>query len=145
MKKVLIGVIAIAAMTLLFFFIGEIAHSPISATPDHTADRVLRTPLPRSSELGEWQTFIRDSKRIIESNKRKIDVVREKLEEAGPKELLLFAKRVDVLEEKNQRLKDILEDFESERSSEWREFRLNFQRDIDRLEMKIDSVEKVGG
>ena len=77
------------------------------------------------------QSKRRAMKNIIESNEKRIDAFKEKMEEAGLKVKAKFSEEAAMLEQKNRNLKKKLEEYKNEGQSKWKEFKTNFKHDAD--------------
>ena len=88
--------------------------------------------------LTEWQIFLRESDQIIAANQKRIDAFKQKIEEAGPKAIVMYRKKVETLEQKNLSQRKILKEYKDLGQTHWEEFKLNFNRDMDALGKNIE-------
>jgi hypothetical protein len=69
-------------------------------------------------------------KNIIEANEKRVDAIKDKMEEAGLKVKAKYTDEVAALEEKNRDLKKKLGEYKNEGQSKWEKIRKNFKQDM---------------
>jgi len=70
-------------------------------------------------------------KNIIEVNEKRINAVKENIEEAGLKVKANYNNEMAGLEKKNRSLKKKLEEYKDEGQRKWKKFKTNFKHDKD--------------
>jgi hypothetical protein len=68
-------------------------------------------------------------KNIIKANKKRIDVFKEKMEDAGLKVKANYDNEMAVLEKKNRNLEKKFEKYKDEGQHKWKKFKTNFKHD----------------
>jgi len=98
--------------------------------------------IPKIENIVEWQSFMLESEQMIETNEKRITAFKEMIEETGPKAVMMYSKKVGVLEQKNLDLRKELKEYKIEGQSQWEMFKMNFKHTLDSLGKSIDSVIK---
>ena len=96
--------------------------------------------VPKIENLVEWQSFVIESEQMIEINESSINAVKEKIEETGPKAVVLFSEKVGILEQKNLDLKKRLKEYSIESQSDWDVFKMSFKQEIDSVGAELQGV-----
>jgi outer membrane murein-binding lipoprotein Lpp len=87
----------------------------------------------QSRFLAEWQAFKDDSEQKIEANQKRIEAFKTKMGKMGAKVKGKYDKEVADLEQRNLQLRDKLADFKDDGKSKWKEFKKNFNNDMDAI------------
>jgi hypothetical protein len=69
-------------------------------------------------------------KNIIESNEKRVDAIKDKMEEAGLKVKATYTDEVAALGKKNRDLKKTLKEYKNLGQSKWEEIKKNFKQDM---------------
>ena len=98
--------------------------------------------VPRIENIVEWQSFMLEAKHMIETNEHNITAIKEKIEETGPKAVVLFSEKIGVLEQKNLDLKKRLKDYTIKNQPDWDVFKVHFKQEMDSVEVALQGVLK---
>ncbi|MFA6457602.1 MAG: hypothetical protein WCW40_12340 [Bacteroidota bacterium] len=133
---VLIGITAI----FLFIIRGQTVEHK-NASTDEMFLKITDDSAGVPHESGiQWLQFVRASERLISENEIRITAYKETIEEAGPKAMVLYRKKVEQLEQQNIDLRIKLETMKKTERSNRDEFKLIFNRELNRLTKKIDET-----
>lgn len=69
-------------------------------------------------------------KNIIEANEKRVDAIKDKMEEAGLKVKAKYTDEVAALGQKNRDLKKKLEEYKNQGQSKWEKLKKNFKQDM---------------
>jgi len=87
----------------------------------------------RTATSEEWQTFKDDTNAKIDSNTTKINDLKVNIRKTGKQVDQVYQKNIDVLEQKNQDLKNQMDTYKNDANSDWKSFKKEFNHDIDQL------------
>ena len=112
---------------------GKTTEQKLDKAKEGVGDATQELKNARAEYLAEWETFKRESEAAIESNGKRIDAFKAKMDKASPAVKAQYDKQVAVLEQRNRDLKKKLDDYKDEGQGKWEEFKTNFKRDMDDL------------
>jgi predicted HicB family RNase H-like nuclease len=87
----------------------------------------------KTAYLEEWQAFKKEAEKKISANQMRIDAFKTKMEKTGAKVKGKYDNEVAILEQKNQNLKNKLDEYKDDGQSKWKEFKTNFNKDMDAI------------
>jgi Skp family chaperone for outer membrane proteins len=87
----------------------------------------------KTAYLAEWQAFKEEADEKIDANQKRIEAFKAKMSKAGSTAKENYNKEVAVLEQKNQDLKKKLDEYKDDGQSKWKEFKANFNDDMDAI------------
>jgi hypothetical protein len=80
----------------------------------------------------EWEILKSETTNKISKNEVRVAELKVKMEKSGKKLNVLYAKKIDLLEQKNTTMRTSIESYENNKS-DWKSFKLEFIHDIDSL------------
>jgi predicted RNase H-like nuclease (RuvC/YqgF family) len=86
----------------------------------------------KAATVEEWEDFKSESEIKIKENETRIEELKEKMMKPGDGIDSLRQKRINTLEEKNNKLKAMINTYESNQS-DWESFKREFNHDMDEL------------
>lgn len=122
-------------------------------SPDQKVDDAQQTVAAATQQLksaqddyrAEWQAFKRETEQMIEANGRMIDSLKIRIDKAGAKGKVAFAKDVAVLEQKNGELKKKLAEYNDQGQSNWEAFKTDVKHELEGLGNAMrDLYKKIG-
>jgi predicted phage tail protein len=87
----------------------------------------------QTAYLKEWQEFKKDAGEKIADNQKRIEAFKAKMKKTGSNVKAGYNKEVAVLEQKNQELQKKLDEYKDDGKSKWKEFKVNFNNDMDAI------------
>jgi hypothetical protein len=87
----------------------------------------------KTAYLAEWQAFKEEADEKIDANQKRIEAFKANMSKAGSKVKENYNKQVAVLEQKNQDMKNKLAEYKDDGQSKWKEFKTNFNNDMDAI------------
>ena len=134
MRNTIMVFAVIASMAgMLLTGCGKTTEQKLDKAKEGVGDATQELKNARAEYLAEWETFKRESEAAIESNGKRIDAFKAKMDKASPTVKAQYDKQVAVLEQRNRDLKKKLDDYKDEGQGKWEEFKTNFKRDMDDL------------
>ncbi len=86
----------------------------------------------KAAKAEEWKVFKSETEVKIENNKTRIAELRDKMKKSGKTMDKVYAANIDLLEERNKKLKERLDAYETSQS-DWEAFKREFNHDMDEL------------
>ena len=105
----------------------------LQTTQENLADAKQNVKTASADLIAEWQAFKAQSEQAIAANEKRIDVFKAKMDKVGAKTKAKYAKDVAELERKNTAMKEKLANYKVDGKSNWEEFKVNFNRDMDAI------------
>lgn len=81
----------------------------------------------------EWQSFKESTNTTINQNEKRIIELRAKMKKTGQEMDEQYAKRINVLEEKNREIKEKVNAYQNDASDDWEAFKKEYNSDMDDL------------
>jgi len=125
----LIGIFSVAVLSGC----DKTQEQKVQTAQGNLADAKQDVKTAEADLTAEWQAFKVQSEQTIAANEKRIIAFNAKMEKAGTKTKVKYAKDVADLEKKNTAMKEKLASYKVEGRSNWDEFKQNFNRDIDDL------------
>jgi outer membrane murein-binding lipoprotein Lpp len=88
----------------------------------------------------DWQQFKSDVELRINANQQKIDDLKAAMKTTSAKFKAKYENEVLTLEQKNIELKKKLNDFKYEGKSNWEEFKVTFNKDMDTVSNALNDI-----
>jgi hypothetical protein len=105
-----------------------------------TKETVLVTEMPSS----EWKEYKADAEKSISNNDERIKELKAKIKKPGTPNLdKLREKQINELESRNATLRARIMEFkEDEAHSNWQQFKMDVQKELDEMQKSIDDLNK---
>lgn len=81
----------------------------------------------------EWRIFKNESDAKIKANETLISDMKDKVKASGKKMDAVYAKNIDLLEQRNKDMRNRIDAYNNNSKSNWAAFRSEFNRDMDEL------------
>lgn len=132
---------AILFLLCASFFIG--CESKKEASEDNmetTKETVLVSDMPAS----EWKEYKADAEKSISNNDERIKELKAKIKKPGTPNLdKLREKQINELQSRNTALRSRIMEFkEDEAHSNWQQFKMDVQKELDEMQKSIDDLSK---
>lgn len=128
-----LGFVIVLILALCLLFLNSSIPKEYLKAEEGAEDRVRAGALVPMELHGDRRTFVRGAERSIDDNEQRIALLRERIEEAGPKAILTFRRRVDRLDRRNGELKQQLQDGSRQHSADQERFRTAVRTGLDSI------------
>lgn len=88
----------------------------------------------------EWQTLKNNTQATINENEIRIAELKVKIKKTGKDIDSLYAKKIDLLEQKNKDIKIRIETYKNDKNSDWESFKREYNHDMDELGKALKDI-----
>ncbi len=88
----------------------------------------------------EWHTFQFDNEAKLRDNEYRINELKNKMVKARGKTKLRFDKEIEIVEQRNENLKNKLAGYKDEGTEKWDEFKKEFTHELEMIEKSLSDV-----
>ena len=143
MKNKIIGIAVIVCMAgTLSLGCGKTSEQKVEIIKENARDAQRSWHDAQTEYSSDWKTFLSESDQAINTNEKRIDAFKEKMDKAGFKVRAKYNKDVAALEQKNNEMKKKLKEYKDEGPIKWEEFKTNFKHDMDGIDKTMKDLFK---
>ena len=88
----------------------------------------------------EWNTFKESTNASIAQNEMRIAEMKASMKKTGKSIDVEYAKKIDILEQKNNDIKAKIKTYKNDTSSDWESFKQEYNRDMDELGQALKNL-----
>ncbi|MGQ7946552.1 hypothetical protein [Flavobacterium sp. WC2509] len=88
----------------------------------------------------EWQNFKNEMNAVIEKNDARIAELKQNIKNTGKSADIEYQKKIDTLNERNEKLKVKMRDYKNDANSDWQSFKREFNHDMEGLGDALNNI-----
>jgi hypothetical protein len=135
MKKTIIAIVAIAAISTTAIFTGCGPSTPKEKAAQAQVNEAKEqlNDAQKEATAEEWKAFKDESELKIRENEAGIAELKAKIKKSGKELDAVYEKKVDALEQQNKDMRARISNYEKNTKSDWEAFKREFNHDMDKL------------
>ena len=104
--------------------------------PQQTTE-TMKPIIDTAAVKADWKIFKHDADEKISETRDSLEAFKKRIAKADKKLKAVYERRVAELEQKNAELKQKLEDYKDEGKEKWEDFKVSFNREMDKLKQEL--------